>query len=192
VKILLACPTHISKNYAFPAWLDSVRAIIAATTHTVEVFVVDNSPLGEMKALYDGALDKLTFHVLPSPSEHPYERINASMEVIRLRLLAGNYDRWFNLESDIIAPSNIIDVLVRGCGAEVDWCGHGYPVRGGSKEECTGIGCAMLSRDLAAAFSFKEANQDSPDVFLWELVKNDGRFKTVEIWRIATVQHLAE
>lgn len=189
MKILLACPTHVSKDYAFPRWLAAVRTILAVSPHEIDVFVVDNSPAGEMAARY--AESGIEWHVLPNPSEHPYERINASMEVIRQRLLDGGHDKWFNLEADIIPPPQILEVLL-DYGSEADWCGHGYPVRGGSRDEVTGIGCALLSRGLAEAFSFNAANQDSPDVFLWELVKNDGRFKTVEVWRVAPVQHLTE
>ncbi len=172
------------KAYAFDRWLAAVRAI----TYPVDILVVDNSPNGEMAARYG---DQIPMVVLPNPSEHPYERINASMEVIRRIFLGGTWDRWFNLECDIIPPPNIVDVLL-DYGAEADWCGHGYPVRGGSKQEVTGIGCAMLSRALAGAFSFTEANQDSPDVWLWEMAKDDGRFRTVEVWRMVAVEHLRE
>lgn len=182
-SILLGCPTHISKDYAFPQWLESVGKL---TYPNYEVFVVDNSPNGEMMEKYG---KKILMVRLENPSEHWLERINISMEIIRKKFLGGTYKYWLNLESDIIAPPNTIETLLH-YGRDADWAAHGYPFKGQDIQIHTGIGCSLLSRRLMSDFSFLDAGQDSPDVWLWEEVKKAKKYPVIELWEFLKIKHL--
>ncbi len=181
--VLLTCPTHIVKEYSFQRWINAVKAI---RYPLVEVFVVDNSPNGEMKARYG---DQVPIEWIEVPQEHPYERINLSMEVIRRKFVEGQYARWFNLECDVIPDPDILDILI---AQKADWIGHAYPLRGEAREWSSGIGCSLIRRKLAKKYDFVHAGANSPDGWLWEEVRGIGEFKTVEMWGHTKIQHLKE
>lgn len=184
-KILVACPTHISKNYSFSAWIESINLL---TYPNYEVFVVDNSPNGEMIEKYGKQIQMVQ---LENPSENWLKRINASMEVIRTKFLAGSYAYWLNLECDIIAPPNVIETLVRHAViGDVCWTAHAYPFKGHEIQTHSGIGCSLLSRRLINDFSFLDAIGDSPDVWLWEEVKKAKKYPVLELWEFMKIKHL--
>lgn len=184
--VLVACPNHEVKEYAFGAWIDRVREF---TYPNVDVLVVDNSPDLEFM---DRWRDKVpTRHVDLPADAGTVLRINTAMEEIRRHFLAGDYRWWFNVESDVIPPADMIERMLEW-GRDADWISHSYPVRGFDRDNLQqGIGCSMLSRRLVEQFSFADAaDHMTPDGWLWNKVRPCEDFTTVEVWSAVRVEHL--
>ena len=179
-KVLVACPTHISKDYSFQKWIDVVTKL---TYPNYEIFVVDNSPNGEMVAKYGSRIPMVHLKV---DSEDKMIRINNSMEVIRQKFLNGNYTYWFNLECDVIPTTDILDILMKFT-PQADWIGHAYPLkeRGDDLQVSSGIGCTLLSREIVKDYSF-EGVDESPDAAFWA-VAQQKKVKTAEIYHYCVI-----
>jgi len=120
-------------------------------------------------------------------------RLNLSYEAIRKLFLSGSYQRLMIIESDIIPPIDVIQRLM-SLGGETDWISHAYPTRhgDGKVQSEQGIGCSLFTRRLMEAFNFEDFGDNySSDGGLWERVRPDGRFTTMELWNYFKVDHLA-
>lgn len=185
-KILVACPNHVVKEYAIQRWIDNVKSF---TWPNYEIFMVDNSPGGELKKRYG---DQISIEVYqPSNPLHFNLRITESMAVIQKKFLAGDYDRWFNVESDVLPPKDAIEIMLR-YGQDFDWISHAYPLRNNYDENDVqqGIGCSILSRKMMETFSFSTAGDNAPDGWLWQNVRPCRKFSTMEMWGRFVVQHI--
>ena len=172
-KVLVACPTHLVKEYAMQEWVDCVNAL---DYPNYDILLVDNSPTTEV---YDRWKDKVPMVYLPDQdqSEIASARINASMQVIQKKFLSGNYKWWFNLEIDVIVPPEMLKTLMR---YPSDWTSHDYEVRGGGGR-MTGIGCSLLSRSIAEAANFA-SDVHGPDAELWTQTQNTHKTLTLTNW----------
>jgi len=188
-KILLACPTHQSKEYAMRQWIDAVKAI----TYPVDIFVVDNSPNMDLANRW-GAEIPITH--IDVEIDHPMIRMCRSMEVIREHFLAGTWTHWLNIEADVIVPPNVVEVLLK-IGGDADWISHGYPSRHPNSgddpemEALSGIGCSLLSRRMIQECSWAEAGHDGPDCWLWHKCRASKKFKASDNWGHMRLKHLA-
>lgn len=186
--VLVACPNHEVKEYAFERWIRSVRGL---TYPNFDVLVVDNSPNGNFAERWNDQVRIV--RIDPAGIEHlAVLRINLSYERIREEMLAGNYERLMIIESDIIPPPDIIERLV-ALGNGGDWISHAYPDRVGPAdiEVEQGIGCSLFSRRLMETHGFKSLGDNyTADGGLWNKVRPDRRFATTELWNFLTVQHL--
>lgn len=172
-RVLVACPTHQLKEYSMQEWIDCVNAL---DYPNYDILVVDNSPTPDF---YERWEDKVNMIHLPNQdqSEVASARINASMEVIKKHFLEGDYTWWFNLESDVIVPPNMLKTLLE---YPSDWTSHDYEVRGGGGR-MTGIGCSLLSRDIAEVANFA-SNVHGPDAELWTQTQNTHKTLTLTNW----------
>lgn len=186
-KVLVACPNHEVKEYAFGRWIDNVRRL---TWPNYDVLVVDNSP--NDSGFADRYRDQVPIlHIDTAGIEDLMVlRLNLSYEAIRLAFLAGPYARLLIIESDVIPPTDIVERLL-DWGRDSDWIAKGYPTRGGPPVDAEqGIGCALFSRRLMEGFSFADlADNYSSDHGLWIHVKARG-LPTVELWDHWPVAHL--
>ena len=190
-RILVACPTHVSKAYAWERWVASVRAF---TYPRIDVLVMDNSP--EQHFFTDTTHDPLIMvEHAPVETTSPELRMNTSMERIREHFLAGPWTHWFNVEADILPPPDAIEQMLKW-GKDSAWVSCGYPSRTGTEnlDVQQGIGCSLLSRRLVERFSFVGAGGNyTPDGWLWSRVRPEVRdFPTMELWGFQPVQHLRE
>lgn len=179
-KILVGCPNHEIKEYAFAEWIDCVKAL---DYPNYEVLVVDNSPTLDF---YERWKDRIPMvHLDTDQSENPNIRICQSMAVLQKKFLEEDFTYWFNLESDVIVPPNAIDILRAFDG---DWIAHAYPNRG-SRGLMQGIGLTLLNRPICEAVNFKNASEQSgPDSWFWEQTMYD--FRTIETYGLMEVKHL--
>lgn len=180
-KILVACPTHRLKEYSFQEWIDCVNNL---DYPDYDVLVVDNSPDEDFYLRWK---DKVNMVHLPNTdqSENASARINASMEVIKKHFLKGNYEWWFNLESDVIIPPHGLNLLLK---YPSDWTSHGYPCRGGSGM-MQGIGCSLLSKSIAEAGVFTSSVHGA-DHELWEQTMKTH--KTISLTLMMDIKHLGK
>lgn len=180
-KVLVACPTHELKEYAMQAWINCVEQL---DYPNYDVLLVDNSPT---TAFYERWKDKVNLVRLPGTdqAENASARINASMQVIQKHFLEGDYAWWFNLEIDVIPPPEILKTLLQ---YPSDWTSHDYELRGGGGR-MTGIGCSLLSRNIAKDAEFT-SNVHGPDAVLWTQTQGTHRTLTLTNW--LGVKHIGE
>lgn len=190
-KILVACPNHEMKEYCFQRWIDNVKSF---TYPNFDIFVVDNSPTTDFYERWKDKLPMIHIELPPKVINGPEARINYSMEEIRQKFLKGNYFRWFNVESDIIPPPDIIESMLP-LAKETDWLAHGYPDRNSDPdvEVMQGVGCCMFSPELVRDFNFHVAGDNyTADGWLWDKVRPLNKFVTIEMWGKFKVKHLKE
>lgn len=186
-KILVACPNHIVKEYAFQRWIDNVKSL---TYPNIDILVVDNSPnSSDFMNRYKSQIPMI--HIDTQGVEDLVVlRLNLSYEAIRLAFLAGDYGRLMIIESDIIPPLDIIEKML-SLGKDTDWISHAYPVRDGSVDAEQGIGCSMFTRKLMEKNNFKDlADNYSSDGGLWNKVRPDKELQTMELWNFVENKHL--
>jgi hypothetical protein len=184
-RVLVACPTHECKEYAWSDWVTRVKSL---TYPAYDILVVENSPTLDFWERHKAEVPLL--HASCDPRQEMWlDRICKSMAEIQKYFLTGDYAWWMNIEADVIPPAGIIELLMK-YGEDADWVSHCYPVRRGSEILEHGIGCSLLSRRLMADFDWRQAS-DSPDAELWKFVRSRPRtYRTVELWDMAEVEHL--
>lgn len=185
-KILVACSTNAVKGYSLQRWIDNVKKF---TYPNFDILVIDTSETDEYIKKYYG---QVPIERLPEFYPEKFRRMCEGMEAIRLKFLAGDYDYFFSIESDIIPPPDCIEVMLKW-GKGADWISHAFPLRNEDQnvEVEQGIGCSMLSRKLLEENSWA-GSVDSPDGYLWNLVRPTHKYKTIEMWGIMSVKHLGE
>lgn len=194
-KILVCCPTHRVKEYAFQRWIDNIKSLTYPNYDpNYDVLVVDNSPDDSYVKKWGNQVPMI---YLPNTDQDPQrrgERICASMAVIQKYFLEGNYTHWMNIEADNIPPKDVIETLLK-YGQDADWISHCYQATPEHDTVQQGIGCSLLSRRLMTDFDWSK-QADTPDSELWNFakptVRKSGEYKTVELWGIMKVEHLKE
>ncbi len=162
-RVLVGCPNQVSKEYAFSEWVDAVHAF---TYPDLEILVVDNS---HGLNFYNRWKSKVPM-VRMDPGEpgqmHANRRIALSMEVLRQKFIAEGFDFWLNLESDVVAPPNTVELLLEYVGSVDMFCAP-YPVRDRQQDMNTNsFGCTLFSRLLMSEMSFKDA-PENPTTDRW-------------------------
>jgi hypothetical protein len=184
-KVLVACPTHECKEYAWDEWAARAKSL---TYPAYDILVADNSPTLDFLGRRGAEVPMV--HVEGDPRQEMWlNRTCKSMAAIQKCFLAGGYAWWMNIEADVIPPAGIIELLMK-YGQDADWVSHCYPSRTGSDTLQHGIGCSLLSRRLMTDFDWQQAS-DSPDAELWSFVRaRPHTYKTVELWDMVEVEHL--
>jgi len=188
-RILVACPTYDGKEYCAEKWLKAVKAL-DYPAEAITVLWVDNS---ETPGFYERWRRRAPMERLELSHEDPMRRIALSMEHIRRRFLAGSYDRWFNLEADVIVPPETIKTMLGfDRGWELDWLGMSYPRREDQEPGYAAFGCTMFSRRIAERHGFADcAAGSSPDGWWWHhKVKMDPDMRVAEYWGVLQLDHL--
>lgn len=165
---------------------------VKSLTYPVDVLVVDNSPFSVRGYYIEGKGFKYIWDEKSAADQtHAMLRITQSMEIIRRYFLDGPWDRWFNLEADVIPPPNVIETMLEW-GKNCDWISHSYPPRSGSGQQ-QGIGCSLLSRKLVQEFTFAALGDNPPDGGFWgQVLPRINEFPTMELWGVMDIKHLAE
>ncbi len=115
-KVLVACPTSEHKRYCLKQWIDGIKKF---TYPNYDILLVDNSK-GDA---YLKEIQQLGVAVIKGPwFERARDRIIASRNMIREKVLSEGYDYFFSLEQDVIAPPHAIEQLLSNkkdivCGA---------------------------------------------------------------------------
>lgn len=117
-RILIGCPTHVSKRYALEKYIAGLHAI---RYPNIDIAIVDNSPdpiyVQEIESFarkWEKIHPRHTFRVIHHPSTHPRVRgrIVESRNILRELVLKGNYDYFLSLEQDIVLPENGLERLL--------------------------------------------------------------------------------
>ena len=106
-KILVAAPTSDIKDYCYNDWKDSIKSL---TYPNLDYLIVDNSPgTGYQNKI---SKDFLCFHIEPNPMKSNRIIVYECQNKIRDYVISKNFDFLMFIESDIFAPSNVIEHLL--------------------------------------------------------------------------------
>ena len=104
-KILVGCPTSDYHEYALQEYSEAVKNL---AYENYDILLVDNSK-------DNSYLTKLKRFNLPavkgSWNEGAKKRIINSRNILRQKVIEGDYDFFLSLEQDVIPPKNIIESL---------------------------------------------------------------------------------
>jgi hypothetical protein len=201
MKILIGTPIRDIKEYSIYKWLDNVKELSQFDT-----LMVDNSD-DELFSIrvkeYCGKIGLQNYEIIHIPDlkgkESEY-RLVQSREVIRNKLLEGDYDYWLSWECDIILPSNTLEVLVPYMEV-FDVANHTYPDKDDPNYEVGGIGCSLFKRYLLEKYSFLEGggyekcDPICPNCYYsgdsWLVVRIlRGGYKIVDLHGLLNIKHL--
>jgi len=105
-KVLVGCPTSYHKEYCFEEYCKGLKAL---TYKNHDVLLVENSENNE----YFNKI-KQSLPVIKGPFyESALDRIIASRNILREKVVEGDYDYFLSLEQDVIPPKDIIERLLK-------------------------------------------------------------------------------
>ena len=106
-KILVGCPTSNYHEYALKEYAEAVKSF---TYPDYDILLVDNSK----EDSYFKKLKSLNLPTVKGPwHEEARERIIPSRNILRQKVIEGNYDYFLSLEQDVIPPKDIIERLLQ-------------------------------------------------------------------------------
>lgn len=155
MKILIGTPVHESKDYSMERWLCSVSKF----DYPFDLLMVDNSDnAGYVKKIrrycqkYGVANYKL-IHIDVGKNTILDEKLARSREVIRQAILGKDYDAWFSLECDVIAPADALTKLVNLINGY--WMvRHVYPARDNPNDINAELGISLIKRRVLEKYGF--------------------------------------
>ncbi|MBI2508198.1 glycosyltransferase [Candidatus Woesearchaeota archaeon] len=106
-KILVGCPTSDYHEYALKEYAEAVKSL---SYKNYDIMLVDNSK----EDSYFKKLNSLNLPTVKGPYfESARERIITSRNILRQKVLDGNYDYFLSLEQDVIPPKDVIERLLQ-------------------------------------------------------------------------------
>ena len=106
-RVLVGCPTSFHKEYALQQY---ARAVKSLTYKNHDILLVDNSQGDD----YFEKIKKLEIPTIKGPYfESARERIIASRNILRQKVIDEDYDYFFSLEQDILPPQDILEKLLQ-------------------------------------------------------------------------------
>lgn len=106
-KVLVGCPTSSHKSYCLNEYVKGVKSL---TYDNFDILLVDNSK----DNLYFNDIKNFGLPVVKGPfDESARQRIVDSRNILRQKVLDGNYDYFLSLEQDVIPPPDIIQRLLK-------------------------------------------------------------------------------
>ncbi len=117
-RVLVGCPTHELKSDSFMPFFHGLSEL---THDNFDVLIEDNSPTHNYAEKIRAAGKEWEkthpgrrFEVIhtENSSESARERIVHGRNLIRERVLNGNYDYFLSLEQDLVPPQNVIEKLL--------------------------------------------------------------------------------
>jgi hypothetical protein len=166
-------------------WIDNVNGF----TYPHDTLLVDNSSSDAFYSRYKSEVPMLHYK---GDAHMGMRNVTHSMEMIRQRFLTQGYDFWFNIEIDVLPQ--IPDVIERMLEFAVSFeiVNHAYPSRTHSDIDHQGVGCAMISRNLAQNINYDTAGDVSPDAWLWSKVRKRTTFKMIDLWNVFPILHIVK
>ena len=112
-KILVGCPTANFKEYALDFYILGLKNL---TYTNFDLIIVDNSESNEYFNLLNKKINKETipnakniYIIKDTFKEKARDRIISSRNIIRQKVLDGNYDYFLSLEQDILPYKDMIE-----------------------------------------------------------------------------------
>lgn len=106
-KILVGCPTSFHKEYCLDKYVAGVKAL---TYKNFDILLVDNSK----DDVYFKKIKKSGLPVVKCPwFDGALDRIIASRNVLRQKVLDEGYDYFFSLEQDVVPPPDVLERMIK-------------------------------------------------------------------------------
>ncbi len=104
-RILVGCPTSFHKEYALKQYAEAIKRL---TYKNHDVLLVDNSQSED----YLKKIKTFGIPVIKGPYfESARDRIVASRNILRQKVIDEDYDYFFSLEQDVLPPADILEKL---------------------------------------------------------------------------------
>ena len=105
-RILVGCPTSFHKEYCLKKYADAVKGL---TYKNHDVLLIDNSPEDD----YFKKIKEAGLPVIKGPYfESARDRIIASRNILRKKVIDESYDYLFSLEQDVLPQKDILEKLI--------------------------------------------------------------------------------
>jgi SAM-dependent methyltransferase len=184
-RVLIGCPVHESKEYAFGRW---VEAALAVDYPHKDYLVVDTS---EGTAFYNRWKDRIPMlHLELDRSFNAYQRMEAGYEGLRRHFQAGSYVQLLNIDSDVIVPAQVLREMRRYMAVHNShWVCNWVPSRVGP-HYVGSFDCSLLDREIMTK-PFEGYDGRHPDATWWEKVQPLNR-KIVELRGLIPTEHLRD
>ncbi len=105
-KVLIGCPTYDGKAYCLDRFLQSVKDF---NFKNFEFVLVDNSKTED----YFNLLQRKGVNVIRGKDlGHPVKNVIVNRNILRDYFLEKDFDYFFSLEQDVIAPKDAVDKLI--------------------------------------------------------------------------------
>lgn len=106
-RILVGCPTSFHKEYCLDKYVAGIKAL---TYKNFDILLVDNSK----DDVYFEKIKKTGLPVIKGPwFEGALDRIIASRNILRQKVLDEGYDYFFSLEQDVVPPSGVLERMIK-------------------------------------------------------------------------------
>lgn len=172
MSVLIACSTTAAKDYAFERWLDAVRAT------GCEALMVDAT-----SKKHATMLRKHGVKVASIPPRTTSFKENFNLGWKKIVELADGHTHILSVESDIIVPPNIVDVMLENY-TDCDFLRHAYPWRPAKGDPCYGMGCTLGTIEL-----WRDAVATVPAVTINTWLYQNYRCKDIDILKL---EHLID
>ena len=105
-RVLIGCPTYDGKAYCLDRYLESVKNF---NFKDFEFVLVDNSRTED----YFNLLQKKGVKVIRGRDlGHPVKNVIVNRNILRDYFLERDFDYFFSLEQDVIAPKDVVEKLI--------------------------------------------------------------------------------
>jgi len=106
-KVLVGCPTSFHKEYCLDKYVAGVKAL---TYKNFDILLVDNSK----NDVYFKKIKKTGLPVVKGPwFDGALDRIIASRNILRQKVLDEGYDYFFSLEQDVVPPKDVLERMIK-------------------------------------------------------------------------------
>jgi len=105
-KVLVGCPTSFHKEYCFKEYLKGIKSL---TYPNCDILLIENSE----DNTYFNKIKKHLPTIKGPYHESALDRIIDSRNILREKVLKGNYDYLFSLEQDVIPPKETLNKLIK-------------------------------------------------------------------------------
>lgn len=114
IRILIGCPTSYHKKYCLNEYVEGIKKLNKINIYT-DILIVDNSER-------DDYLNEIKKSGLPA-IKGPYfsgakDRIVSSRNILRKKVIEGNYDYFLSLEQDVVPDPDVLQKLL-ACGKKI-------------------------------------------------------------------------
>ncbi len=174
-KILVGCPVSEHHRYSTKEYLESIKNL---SYPNYDIYLVDNSATEEF---FKELEKQVPGERSCAEIQNVKEKIAASRNVIRKKILKENYDYFLSLEQDVIPPKDVIEQLLQHKKAIVSGVYYSpFPVMG--KQQLFPVLYRWLRKEEQEEMKKnKEALQKLNPTLQKQLEKNNYDFTKVRV-----------
>lgn len=196
MKILIGGPTYEVKEYCYKPFLRSLHLL---ERNGSPIILADNSRtidfVSKMRA-YAKELGMIDFEAIYLnyvgwDDEHQELSLGQAREAVRKRLMEGDFEYWFSVESDVILPPDALRVLHDLAERKsLDAVYHRFPTKEDKNVLLDGIGCALFKKEVLKDVSFVEGyGLTEGDAYLLRYPDEKG-FRSLKVSGLLDLRHI--